>query len=97
MKQFYVRVVRQLILSTDLQEARYILLSTIITALSETEGYYNSSSTVCEVNKKKLLQNLAFGIHHNPAENFVSVDGINGPYTDSPVESDFIESGDFIA
>ncbi|KAF5292798.1 hypothetical protein FQA39_LY13843 [Lamprigera yunnana] len=61
-------------------------------ALSETEV------TACEVNKKKLLQKLAFGMQYNSAECFVNVEEIeetNSGRTNI-IESDYIQGGGFI-
>lgn len=51
-KQFYIRVIGQLLLATDLVEAKALLGSIIIVASSETEGFVEGRPSQCETEKK---------------------------------------------
>ncbi|MDH3003855.1 MAG: hypothetical protein NHF97_00045 [Flavobacteriia bacterium] len=72
-RQFYIRGVGQLLLCTSLSEAKSILKALIITASSETEGFSNLIPTLCEREKKQLLQKFSRGIEHDPLNKIINI------------------------
>lgn len=94
-RQFYLRSIGQLILSTHINEAKHILESICIVALSETEGHYRAKpaiNTICEIRKEQLFSKFANGIQQSSIRNIIEteIDMIDDNFEVG--ESDYLEA-----
>jgi len=68
-KEFYVRAIGQLVMTTDLNEAKFLITNIFIVMLSEYEGEVNGIDNHCEEAKKFFVNRFANGVEQSIVEN----------------------------
>lgn len=72
-KEFYIRVIGQLAMATDLKEAKLIIKNIFIIILAKDEGQNNSQRIPCEEAKKLFIQGLSYGVQQSIVNSVINL------------------------